>query len=461
MDLREFLDVLWRRKLVVLAVTAAAIGAAVVAVQLVTPLYESTATLAVTPADADSDLFILTTIDTILPVYATAAESRTTREAAERRVPGDELGEVTAKTFSETPILKIVSRDEDPDVARATAQAVADVLVERSNSGEVGVPALKLTQIEPAVAATEPVFPRTDLALLVAGVLGLALGVGAALLRETLTSRVETREDLAHATGAPVFAEFSTARAVTRLRSPEALADPSLRVFSEGLRDLRTNLLFPAGGSLRSVAITSPEGSHGKTTMSVGLATTLARAGTRTLLVDADLRKGRVAEMLRIARSPGLRDALAGAPVETMIQRTSLPTLDVLPGGTIADDPGEVLVNEFAPLLARLEQLYETVVVDCTPLVPVNDARVVARSTEAVVIVASAGAVTRRQLRAAVERLSLISVPLTAAVLNNARRPRGKAYYGYFQPTGDTRRWSLRRRRPAAQPDPAASDNSP
>jgi capsular exopolysaccharide synthesis family protein len=458
MDLREFLAVLWRRKLVVLLVTAAAVAAAFGALKLVTPLYQSTATLAVTPADKTSDLFILTTINTVLPVYATAATSRTTLEEARARVPGGGLADVSTRTFADTPILKIQARDPDPEIARATAQAVTDVLLRRANSGELGLPSLVLRPIEQPIAATAPVFPRRKLTLLVAGLLGLALGIGAALLRELLTSKVQTRDDLAHATDSPVFAQFSTERAVARVRTPEAIgAEAGLRVFSEGLRDLRTNLLFTSGGSVRSVAVTSPEGSHGKTTISFGLATTLARSGTRTLLVDADLRKGRVSELLRIARSPGLREALAGAPLEEAIQRTSLPTLDVLPGGAIADDPGEALLSEFAPVLARLEDMYDTVIIDCTPLVPVNDARLVARATEAVVLVASAGTVTRRQLRAAVERLSLLAIPLTAAVLNNAKRPRGKAYYGYFTPDGGSSRWSLRRRRPAATGDPAAS----
>ena len=458
MDLRELLDVLWRRKLVVLLVTAVTVGVAYGVLQLVTPLYESSSTLAVTPTDTENgDLFFLTTIDTILPVYAEAATSRTTLDEARTRIQDGDLGDVAVRTFSGTPILKIKVRDPDPEVAQRTAQAVTEVLIARSEREDVGVPSLRLTQIEQPVAAEAPVFPRERLTLLVAGLLGLALGIGAALLRETLTSKVETRDSLASLAGAPVFAEFPSERAVSRIRRPEALADEgSLRGFSESLRDLRTNLLFTGGDSLRSVAVTSPEGSHGKTTISFGLAATLARAGTRTLLVDGDLRKGRVAELLLLHRTPGLREALEGQPLEETIRKTSLDTLDVLPGGHVADDPGELILNEFGPLLAELEQRYECVVVDCTPLVPVNDARLMARSTEAVILVASAGRATRRQVRTAVERLNVIDVSPTAAVLNNSRRPRGKAYYGYLASpaAAPRRRFGLPRRSAA----PSAED---
>lgn len=84
--------------------------------------------------------------------------------------------------------------------------------------------------------------------------------------------------------------------------------------------------------------------------------------------------------------------------------------------------------------------MYETVIVDTTPLVPVNDARLVANSAETVLIVASADAATRRQVRSAVERLSLISVRPTATVLNNSRAPRAKGYYGYLHPDRPARR---------------------
>ena len=106
-------------------------------------------------------------------------------------------------------------------------------------------------------------------------------GIGLALLREALTTRVDTPESLAHLVGAPSFAEIPSEVAVSRLRSPGDLAtDPRLRAVSEGLRDLRTNLLF-SNDDLRTVVVTSPEGSHGKTTISVGLATTFAQRRVR------------------------------------------------------------------------------------------------------------------------------------------------------------------------------------
>jgi capsular exopolysaccharide synthesis family protein len=439
MDFRELLDVLWRRKLVVAVVTMVAVLTAIGALRLVTPLYESTSTIVLSPRDTEEDIFILTTIDSIVPVYASAATTRTTQELARARV-GGELGDISVRTFRDTPIIKIRARHSDPDVASRSAQAITEILLAEVRDKRIGIPSVQLTQIDRPARAEEPVFPRYGLTIAVATFLGFCFGIAAALLRENLTSKVETPEALTALTGVPCFAEVPNEPAVTQLRSPDdLLTDTRLRALSESLRDLRTNLLFSAG-STRSIVVTSPEGSHGKTTVSLGLAVTLARSGTRTILVDCDLRKGRVAEMLVMPRSPGVMEALRGMPIEDVVQRTPLETLDILTGGTLETDPGELLMAQFPALLRELESMYESVVVDTTPLVPVNDARFVASSGETVLIVASADSATRRHVRAAVERLSLISLRPTATVLNNSRAPRAKGYYGYLHPDRPERR---------------------
>jgi tyrosine-protein kinase len=219
------------------------------------------------------------------------------------------------------------------------------------------------------------------------------------------------------------------------MHSPEDLAEhPRLRIVAEAMRDLRTNLLF-TDDSIRSVVVTSPDGSHGKTTVAFAFAATLARTGTRTILVDADLRRGRIAELLEVERSPGLIDVLLDqTPLENAIRHTA-DGLDVLPSGRRSGDPGELLTSEFPALLARLEQEYEAVIVDSTPVIPISDARIVARHADATLLVARAGTALRRHVRAAVERLGLISVKPTAAILNYSVAVRRSSYY--VRPTSE------------------------
>ncbi|HEX2044486.1 MAG TPA: polysaccharide biosynthesis tyrosine autokinase [Gaiellaceae bacterium] len=429
MDLKELLDVVWRRKAVVGIVALATVGLAILALQLVDPVYESKSTLVLSSsADAADDFSFFFALESIVPVYANAATTRATRRLAEERL-GSDLAEISVETFEGTPIIEIKARDPDPEKARASADAVSDALLAQVARGDVGVESLEIDQIDQPTVPTEAVFPQTGLTLAVAAVLGLAFGLAAAFIRESLTSRVETSHALAELTGVPVYGEIRTAKGVDKLRSPEQLtSNARFRGLLESMRDLRTNLRFAENGH-RSVVITSPEGRHGKTTIAFGLAVTFARAGTRTILVDGDLRRGRIAEMLKLPRAPGLLDALRGAPLHTVIRRSTMENLDILTGGKLVEDPGELLLTQFANVLRQLEEMYDVVVLDTTPLVPVNDARVMASFAETTVIVASAEATKRRQVREAVERLTLVSVQPTAVVLNRSKSPRGDYYY--------------------------------
>ncbi len=430
MDLNELLQVLWRRKLIVVLTAALVVAIAAVSLQLATPKYEAASTLVLTPIGERDDLNFFFTLKAIIPIYANAATSTTTLKEARALLGGNLAEEISVETSADTPIIEIRARDADPSLAAGSAQAVTEALRQRVSGGEVGLPSLRLDQIEEPSTPIEPVFPRTNLTLAVATLLGLGFGIGMALLRETLTSRIETANELAEISGAPVFGEIPLERRIERLRSPNDLVNNAqFRVLAEAMRDLRTNLQFSADG-FKSVVVTSPQGRHGKTTISFGLAATLARAGTKTLLIDGDLRRGRVAEMLRLPKSPGLWDALNGAPLAETIRKTSLETLHVMPAGLPVDNPGEILTTKFAAFLARLEKVYDVIVIDSTPLIPVNDARIMASAAETTLIVASAETTKRRQVREAIERLSLVSVRPTAVILNRSKTDRGDYYYG-------------------------------
>ncbi|MGB2875033.1 MAG: polysaccharide biosynthesis tyrosine autokinase [Gaiellaceae bacterium] len=448
MTFNDLLRVFWQRKLLIVIVTLAVIVPSFAAVKLVSPEYESTATLALTPKQsAANDLVLFGILDTVVPVYADAATSRTTLQAAEALLGGP-LCSTSVATFKGTGILRIKSRCTKPKLAQLSAAAVATALRNRVSAGEIGIPSLKLTEIDNPALPTSPVFPRTKLTLLVAALLGLGLGLGAAILRENLATKVESAEDLAKVTGVPVYAEIPSEPAILKMGSPEDLASqPRLQIVAEAMRDLRTNLLF-SDDTIRSIVVTSPDGSHGKTTVAFALAATLSRAGTRTLLVDADLRRGRIAELLEIPRAPGLMDVLLGEAQLTDVVRQK-NGLDVLPAGRRSADPGELLTNEFPTLLSRLERDYEAVVIDSTPVIPISDARIVARYADATLLVARAGYALRRQVRAAVERLALISVKPTAAVLNYSLAVPSSSYY--MRPSGEDETEKLPARRLSAK----------
>jgi receptor protein-tyrosine kinase len=434
----DLLRVFWRRKLLIIFVTIAVVVPSYVGTRLVSPEYESTATLALQPKGNNPQAaFLWSTLDSIVPVYTDAATSGKTFRRAQG-ILGGPLAAITVQAFKGTPTIKIKARSTNPRLAQLSAAAVTQALIDRTHlkDNPIRSPSLELIQIDTPQLPTVQVFPRVKLTIFVAALLGFGLGLGAALLRESLTTKIETAEDLARVTGAPVYAELPSESAIVKkMRSPEDLAEqPRLRIVAEAMRDLRTNLLF-SDDSIRSLVVTSPDGSHGKTTVAFAFAATLARAGTRTLLVDADLRRGRIADLLELERTPGLMDVLLDqTPLKEAIRRTS-DGLDVLPSGRRSADPGELLTSEFPALLSRLERQYEAVIIDSTPVIPISDARIVARHADGTLLVARAGYALRRQVRAAVERLELINVKPTAAVLNYSVAVRRSSYY--VRPTSE------------------------
>lgn len=446
MTLTDFLQMVRRRWVTAVVSFLLVLGAAVFALQTQNPVYEATATVGLVPTSSSSsttnDLTSITLLGqaaAILPLYSEALTSIDTRRlAAADMPPGMALGSVSASTFQNFPtILRINTRSTSPVAAQRSAQAFVTALQKRANAGDIGVNGLiSLQELGSPVLPTTPVSPHKKLTLGIGLMLGLVLAVAAAWLRENVGGKIESSDALAQASGLPVFGEVPDARRVGAITSvPMWLNDDRLRFVNEAMRDLGLTLQLTQFES-DSVLVTSPEGQHGKTTVSFGIAVALARSGVATLLVDGDLRRGRIEEFFvdepnrRIRKRPGLVDVLRGMPLESAIQATSLPNLSVLTSGELQDDPNELLDIAFPAALREMERR-SAVVIDGTPLVPINDARVIARFVGSTVVVAAAGQVSRGQVKRALDRMSIIGVKPTAVILNRARQ-RHSANYGLY-----------------------------
>ena len=441
MNLTELLQVLWRRKLVVLATFLSVMALAALALAAQAKVYEATSTLNLTPVARD-DVFLLGQMNVIVPIYAAGANTAQTYNIAAEKLGGfEDLGKVSVRTFRDSTIIKIVVRHGVPARAVAAAQAMTDAMLERVGRGELGLSQLQLEQIDQPRLPTEPVSPRPGLTFAVAMVLGLGFGVGAAIVRDSLGRRIDTATDLSQVVGAPCFSEVPTVRALGRATSAKELHavvfDGQNAALAEAFRDLHTNLQFTEG-NVRSILITSPDGRHGKTTIAASLAMTIARAGARTVLVDGDIRRGRVGAIFGRQDSLGLFDVFGGAPLEDAVRPSGVDKLDVLPAGRRTEDADEALDKHFLPVLQRLESRYDAVVIDGPPVVPVNDARIMARYADATVLVAAAGALARRHLRTAVERLTIISVHPRACVLNHSKARPSASSLAYLRAWEDT-----------------------
>ncbi len=291
--------------------------------------------------------------------------------------------------------------------------------------------------VRPAESPAEPVEPSPLRTGALALIVGLLLGLGAAFLADYLDDSVTTPEELERATGGlPVLTTVPDEAPPDN--RPVSLSSPGDQSV-EAYRGLRTALQFVSlEKPLRTIQVTSPLPGEGKTTTAANLAVLLAQTGRRVVLVDADLRRPRLHEVFGSDGSRGLTSALLGEPVMELLWPVALEAghLEVLAAGVIPTNPSETLGSQrMQTVMGELTRMFDVVVIDSAPVLPVTDAVVVAGWVDAVVLVARAGQTTDKQLREAVGLLTRSAAPVVGAVLNGtdtSRNGYGSGYgYGY------------------------------
>jgi len=202
---------------------------------------------------------------------------------------------------------------------------------------------------------------------------------------------------------------------------------------------LATNVAFARpDGAAKLLMLASPLPGEGKTTVSLNLAMTLARAGRRVLLVDADLRRARLHTLLGVARSPGLCDLLrTEVSASSACQQVAIggaARLSVLSAGAPPSDPASLFALASARrVLTDLGDNFDVVVFDTSPINVVTDAALLASLVDAVILVARSGVTTPEDLSFAMEQLRHVGAPVIGTVLNDIDIARDATYDGAYR----------------------------
>jgi succinoglycan biosynthesis transport protein ExoP len=445
-ELTEYLNILRRRwlTLVIIALTALALASAVT---LAMPKkYTATTRLFIAVAGGQSatDLaqgsnFTAKQISS----YAEVATSPLVLTPVITRLglgtTPKELAESVSATVpvAETVILEIAATDRDPARAAQIADAIGQEL---SNAADVltppkedGTKAVQATTIARAQVPDKPSSPKIVRNLGIGLILGLLLGLGVAVLRHVLDTKVRNENDVRALTDSPILGVVAYDQEVSS--HPVILRDQPLAAPSEAVRRLRTNLQFiDIANRPKSIVISSSIPGEGKSTIAINLAVSLADSGSRVILVDADLRRPSVAEYLSIEGGVGLTTVLIGrAVVKDVVQPLGSSSLDLLPAGQIPPNPSELLGSmAMADLLEQLSASYDMVLLDSPPLLPVTDAVVLSNLAGGALVVVGADRIHRPQLQQSLESLETAGAHLFGIVMNKIARREAAAYaYGY------------------------------
>lgn len=345
---------------------------------------------------------------------------------------------VKATADPNTVLINISVSDESPVQAAALAQAVATSLISTVDQLERPTPTansvVRLSVIKPATAPPAPSSPNTRLNLAIGAFMGLMLGVGAAVIRNTMDRKVRGEADLRRITDSAILGGI--AFDVDAQKKPLLTQVHGQSPRAESFRQLRTNLQFAnVSNRANSFVVTSSLPGEGKSTTATNLAIALAEAGQRVCLVDADLRRPMVSEYLGLDRNAGLTTALVGEfDVEDLIQPWGQNDLYVLTSGQIPPNPSEMLGSpEMKSLVGRLEAMFDCLVIDAPPLLPVTDAAVLSQHVGGVVLVVSAMRTKGQDVERALTALELVGASLLGVVLNRLPTKGPDAYeYSYY-----------------------------
>lgn len=334
--------------------------------------------------------------------------------------------------------------------------------------------------IDQAILETGPIGPRRNLNLLFGALIGMILGVSIAAGRDFMDRTVHTREDVDEASGGiplvGIIPQMSPNGAMNgkvaakngRRSAAEAATPRESRLVAlyhprdpvtEAYRALRTNIRFARfGESPKVLVLTSALPRDGKSTTASNLAIVLAQQGTRTLLIDADLRRGLIGGLFHVPQKPGLTNILIGeVAVRDAIRKVEVGSdlfLDVLPSGAFPPNPAELIGSDrMVQLLKKLSEHYDAIIVDTAPLNLVTDAAVLGACAGGVLLVARAAATDRGALRFAADQLRSVGAPILGAILNDVNAVRdgryGSSYGSYYADYGSYYGETGKKRTPA------------
>lgn len=454
MQISELLAILRVRWRIILATLLVVVGVTALVTIRTPPTYESHTRVYLSAQGEQGSVNLYqmpaAELDTILEVAQSPVVLTPVREEL-GLAPGQILS-VRASASTGTPLIDINVSARTGEAASQVATAVAHKLAEVSpnfsqmlagSSGDVQAQ----TIVAPSTPST-PSSPNVGRNLALAVLAGLLLGIGFAVLRHNLDTRVRSAKDLAAMTGRPVLATVPL-RKNSETHQVYLESDP-FGAPAEAIRQLRTNLLFvDVTTRQHSFLITSPMPGEGKTTTAVNLAIAMADAGTEVVLVDGDLRNPSVASTMGLEGSVGLTTVLLNrAGLDDVLVPWRDSTLSVLPAGEIPPNPSELLGSEaMRELFAELHQRFDFILVDSPPVLPVTDATVIDKLTGGALMVVASNRTRKRHVAEALRTFETAGAELAGTCLNMAPME-STAYHGYYrQESDESARRSVRGRR--------------
>lgn len=428
--------------LVVLAVT----GAVAYNIMIKTPVYQARTTVVIAKSDAasfdNSSAATLNDINASQKLVATYGEIAKSELVLNQVIENlglhtdiKELSKnLTVKPLDETSILSISVKDPNAKLSATIANEIAKVFAEEVKTiYKVD----NVTQLSVAEAPEAPANNTLTRDVILAAAVAI-LGVTAfAFIRFYLDDSVKHNDDTEKLVGLPITGRILRYDSRSKKSNNELVVEKSPKaIVSENIKSLRTNLQFTAiDGDLKTILVTSTNAGEGKSFVSANLAISFAQADKRVLLVDCDLRRGRIHRLFGLQNTSGLSNLLTGdlRGLGEYIHKTKIRNLDVITCGTYPPNPSELLASKKNERLVKmLAEHYDAVIFDGAPVGGLADSVILSSFMDETLIVVRDGATSKTDLITAKESLEQVGARVAGLVFNAVNRKSTKYYNSYY-----------------------------
>lgn len=384
----------------------------------------------------------------------------------------------TMRSVNNTEIFELSVTSKNPNdsyLLVKTMQDLAPKLISDIKSNAI------ISVVDPAELPTSPSGPNLVFNTLIGGILGFLAAFLLSVIWEIVNVNIKNQEDLISRFSRPVlgvipdfserkntkssvvklmnrvnqYTKPSNKSSITKKRDDKKVisghkekkitVDENLTVsnkffVTEAYKSLRTNLRFTLRNEgCKKLIICSPVPEDGKSTTSTNLAITIAQANHRVLLIDCDLRKGRLHSFFHVKHSPGISDCLSGiVNTSDVIYKTTLENLYLLPMGSIPPNPTELMSSEqMEELIKRLEKDYDYIIMDTPPINVVSDSLSLVKLADGVILVVREGKTSYVNIESALSKYEFAQANILGFTLNCAILNQGKGFKANYYYSGD------------------------
>lgn len=466
LSIKEVFEVLYKRLILIISCILICAAFSYVFNKFIRkPIYTASVQLYVNPNDTTSTAnlnelnYAQKVVSTYINLLRTQTFYRQVLEATGLNYSVNQLKAMTQITaVNDTEIFQITLTSNSASDSYTLVEAMQNIAPQLIANIKENA---KISVVDPVVYPSGPSGPNVTLNTIIGAAVGFFIALALAFLWELIDVKIKSKENLAKKYELPILGVVPNYNGIAsrwqlflkklpfktklkiNVRSNQVANQEANFLISEAYKALRTNLLYTIRKSgCKKILVSSPNPKDGKSTTCTNIGIAVAKTGAKVLLIDCDLRKGRLHTPFYLSSTPGVSNLLSGMCTEKeATQNTPYNNLYIIPCGSIAPNPTELLSSiQMEELIKKLEANYDYIIIDSAPVNLVADALSLAKLVDGVLLVVRENSTTYPNVEAALNKYELIGGNILGFVLNASsltQENKSKSRYYYYQNDDD------------------------